>query len=105
VETRLSLLQALRGSKPDPDSDRISEELIREERFQKLGTFLSILRVVLVIAVQFLLLLGFSLIYVHPPSPAFYIAILSLAIDALFLAGSLALFFFVRKKMRGLMGK
>lgn len=84
---------------PDAESIRLARELVQEERLKKLGSLLSTLRVLLVITVQFLLLLGFSFIYLRPPSPAFYIALFSLAADVLLLAGCVGLFFWARNRI------
>lgn len=84
---------------PHPDSGHVAEELDRERRFNSLGSSLSTLRVLLVIAVQAYLLLGFSLLFVRPPSGAFYAAIFALAANSLLLAGCLIRFFVIRRKM------
>lgn len=77
----------------------VADALDRERRFDKLGATLSTLRIFLLLSVQCYLLLGFSLIFVRPPSGAFYIAVIVLAINSLLFAGCLARFFHIRNQM------
>ena len=77
----------------------VSETLDRERRFDKLGSALSTLRIFLVLVVQCYLLAGFALIFVRPPSPSFYAAIIVLPVNTLLFAGCLVRFFSIRKKM------
>lgn len=84
---------------PDPGPAEISAALDRERRFAVLGSSLSTLRVFLVLVVQFYLLLGFSLIFVRPPSAAFYAALFALSINTLLCIGCLVRGFSLRKKM------
>ena len=76
-------------NKTCPRPAEIAETLDRERRLDTLGAALSTLRVFLVLVVQCYLLLGFSLIFVRPPSGAFYIALIVLAVNTLLCAGSL----------------
>lgn len=76
-----------------------ADSLDRERRFETLGTALSSLRIFLLLSVQFYLLLGFALCFVRPPSGAFYIAVIVLGINTIFLAGCLIRFFSIRKAM------
>jgi len=80
-------------------SEDISAALERERRFQKLGEVLATLRVFLMLSVQFYLLLGFALLFVRPPSAAFYIAIMVLLLNTLFCAGCVLRFFKIRREM------
>ena len=82
-----------------PGPAEISEALDRERRFDTLGSALSTLRIFLVLVVQFYLLLGFSLIFVRPPSGAFYAALMALSANTLLFAGCLIRGFSIRKKM------
>ena len=86
-------------SRPRPGPAEVSEALERERRFDTLGSALSTLRVFLVLVVQCYLLLGFSLIFVRPPSGAFYAAFLALLVNTLLCAGCLVRGFCIRKEM------
>jgi hypothetical protein len=86
-------------SGPHPGPAEIAEALDRERRFDALGSSLSTLRVFLVLVVQCYLLLGFSLVFVRPPSGAFYVAILVLAVNTLLCAGCLVRGFRLRQNM------
>ena len=77
----------------------VADALDRERRLEQLGLSLSSLRIFLVLAVQCYLLLGFAMIYIRPPSGAFSIAIIVLAVNTLLCAGCLARFFSIRKAM------
>ncbi len=77
----------------------ISAALDAERRFEKLGAVLATLRVFLMLSVQFYLLLGFALLFVRPPSAAFYIAIMLLPVNTLLCIGCLARFFRTRSAM------
>ena len=82
-----------------PGPAEIAEALDRERRFDTLGSALSTLRIFLVLVVQFYLLLGFSLLFVRPPSGAFYAALMALSVNTLLCAGCLIRGFSIRKKM------
>ena len=84
---------------PRPGPAEVAEAMDRERRFNALGSALSTLRVYLVLVVQCYLLLGFSLIFVRPPSGAFYAALLALSINTLLFAGCLVRGFSLRKQM------
>lgn len=89
---------------PQPGPDAVADTLDRERRFDQLGASLSTLRVFLLLVVQCYLLLGFAFIFVRPPSGAFYIALIVLAINSLLFAGCLIRFFSIRKQMMLLCG-
>ena len=97
-------VNSLPAAGPRSEPHDVAEELDRERRLGALGSALSTLRVFLVIAVQCYLLLGFSLIFVRPPSAAFYAAIFVLSINTLLFAGCIARFFILRRKMVRLSG-
>ena len=84
---------------PRPGPAEVSEALDRERRFDALGSALSTLRVFLVLVVQCYLLLGFSLIFVRPPSGAFYAALLALSVNTLLCAGCLVRGFGISREM------
>ena len=84
---------------PRDEAAEVAEALNRERRFNTLGSALSTLRVFLVLVVQCYLLLGFSLIFVRPPSAAFYAAMMALAVNTLLFAGCLVRAFAIRSKM------
>jgi hypothetical protein len=86
-------------SVPRGEPAEVAEALGRERRFNTLGSALSTLRVFLVLVVQCYLLLGFSLVFVRPPSGAFYAAILALSVNTLLFAGCLVRGFTVRREM------
>jgi hypothetical protein len=87
------------ASVPRGEPAEVAEALDRERRFNTLGSALSTLRVFLVLVVQCYLLGGFSLIFVRPPSGAFYAAILALSVNTLLLAGCLVRGFSIRRQM------
>ena len=84
---------------PRDEAAQVADELNRQRRFEALGSAMSTLRVFLVLVVQCYLLLGFSLIFVRPPSAAFYAAMLALAVNTLLFAGCLVRAFAIRSKM------
>lgn len=85
------------------DPAAVADGLDRERRFEALGHSLSTLRVFLVLVVQMYLLCGFALIFVRPPSPSFYMAILVLLINTLLAAGCAARGLWLRRRMRRLL--
>lgn len=87
------------GRLPRDEPAEIAEELDRERRFSTLGASLSTLRVFLVLVVQCYLLLGFSLLFVRPPSAAFYAAIMAMSVNTLLFAGCIIRAFSLRRKM------
>ena len=89
---------------PRPGPAEVAEAMDRERRLNALGSSLSTLRVYLVLAVQCYLLLGFSLIFVRPPSGAFYAAVFALSVNTLLFAGCLVRGLGLRKRMLRLSG-
>lgn len=84
---------------PCSDPAAVAERLEHERRLDALGAGLTTLRVFLVVAVQAYLLLGFSFLFVRPPSPAFYAALFALLVNTILFTACLLRFFRIRRKM------